>query len=951
VADVHDATVDDDRIMDTALDPGSESVMADILDDTSVDRVVDDHVAERTNLALPLSSFVGRAAEVASLGAELRAQRLLTITGSGGCGKTRLAYEVAWAELDGCPDGVWCVELAPIGDAERVAAELAQVLGVREEFGRPVIDTLAERLRRFDGLVVLDNCEHVLGGVRPLVDQLLRRCPTLHVLTTSREPLGVTGETTWRVPSLDRDAGVELFVQRAHSARADFSPSDDELAAIARIVDRLDGIPLAVELAAARVRMMSPTGIESALEDRFRLLTGGSRTSLARQQTLEASVAWSYDLLDPDEQAVARRLAVMSDFTLDAAEAVAGDDPDGAVLELLTHLVDKSIVRVDHSTAVPRYRFLESIRQFLHGRLVESGEVERVRARHLSHFLALVESVEPQIAFADSARLLAMLELEHDNLEAALDFADATGRRDDALRLAASMTLFWELRGHLGRGSRWLARLLDETGGEPSAWRGRACWGAAHIGLYGGDVETMSVRAPEALELAERFDDDWTRARALNTIGFATAIMDPGQARPGLERSVELGMRIGDDWAVLNSSKMMTAAGWAAQDEALVMADLQVLRDRAAPLGASYFLAWYHGLLGYFLTRRGELASARRELDAAIGMCDLIGEPVTGSMSKAWRWAIDVMEGEHDVAGRESAALLERASASGGGLAIADLLANLGRIAIAQGDAEAAVELLAPAYDAQREHGIPFLLATMGVPLATAHRMTGDLDRAGALLDDVAGLGAGLGNDWVGAVVDLERSCVALARDDVEEADGRAHAALATFARLGRRPDIVAAIEQLGCVAASLDSGAEALRCFGAAEAARAEIGLATPVPVMETIARWRAALVEALGADAVEEHWAEGLALGLDRAVEYVSRARGARRRPSAGWASLTPTERRVVELVAEGLTNPQIAEQMFVARGTVKVHVSHIFAKLGLSNRAELAALATRRSAGADQ
>ena len=937
--------------MDTALDLGSESDMTDIVDDNSVDRIVDDQVAERTNLALPLSSFVGRAAEVDALGAELRAQRLLTITGSGGCGKTRLAYEVAWAEVDGCPDGVWCVELAPVGDAERVAAELAQVLGVREEFGRPIIDTLAERLRQFDGLVVLDNCEHVLGGVRPLVDQLLRRCPTLHVLTTSREPLGLTGETTWRVPSLDRDAGVELFVQRAHSARADFSPSDDELAAIARIVDRLDGIPLAVELAAARVRMMSPTGIESALEDRFRLLTGGSRTSLARQQTLEASVAWSYDLLDPDEQAVARRLAVMSDFTLATAEAIAADDRDAAVLDLLTHLVDKSIVRVDHTTAVTRYRFLESIRQFLHGRLVESGEAERVRARHLAYFLALVESVEPQIAFADSARLLAMLELEHDNLEAALDFSDATGRREDALRLAASMTLFWELRGHLGRGSRWLARLLDEADGEPSIWRGRACWGAAHIGLYGGDVETMSVRAPEALELAERFDDDWTRARALNTIGFATAIMDPAQARPGLERSVELGLRIGDDWAVLNSSKMMTAAGWAAQDEALVLADLEVLRDRAAPLGATYFLAWYHGLLGYFLTRRGELASARRELDMAIEMCDQIGEPVTGSMSEAWRWAIDVMEGEYDEAGRESAALLERASASGGGLAIADLLANLGRIAIAQGDAAAAIELLAPAYDAQREHGIPFLLATMGVPLATAHRIAGDLGRAGALLDDLAALATGLGNDWVGALVDLERSCVALARDDVEEADGRAHSALAVFARLGRRPDIVAAIEQLGCVAASLDSGAEALRCFGAAEAARAEIGLATPAPVADTIARWRVALVESFGADAVDECWAEGFALGLDRAVEYVSRARGERKRPNAGWASLTPTERRVAELVAEGLTNPQIAEQMFIARGTAKVHVSHIFAKLGLSNRAELAALATRRSAAAAQ
>ncbi len=932
--------------MDTTLDLSSESVMADTRDDD----LADDEVAGRTNLSLPLSSFVGRTAEVESLRSEIRERRLLTITGSGGCGKSRLAYEVAWTELDGTPDGVWSVELAPVGDPELVAAEFGQVLGLREEFGRPIIDTLADGLRQFDGLVVFDNCEHVLGGVRPLVDQLLRRCPTLRVLTTSREPLGVTGETTWRVPSLERDAGVELFMQRARSARPDFDPRDDELAAIGRIVERLDGIPLAIELAAARVRMMSPGSIEAALEDRFRLLTGGSRTSLARQQTLEASVAWSYDLLENDEKLVARRLAVMSDFTLDAAEAVAVDDSVDslAVLDLLTHLVDKSMVRVDHAHPVTRYRFLESIRQFLHGRLVESGEAERARALHLDHFLALVESVEPQIAFGDSARLLSMLELEHDNLEAALDFADATSRREQALRLAASMTLFWELRGHLGRGSRWLARLLDQTDDEPTPWRGRACWGAAHIGLYGGDVETMGIRAPEALQEAERFDDDWTRARALNTIGFATAITDPAQARPGLERSVELGARIGDDWAVLNSSKMMTAAGWAAQDEARAMADLEVLRDRSTPLDATYFLAWYHGLRGYFLTRRGELSTARAELDTAIDMCDRIGEPVTGSMSKAWRWAIDVMEGDYDEARRQSAALLERAAASGGGLAIADLLANLGRVAIAQGDVEAAIEVLAPAYDAQREHGIPFLLATMGMPLATAHRIVGDLDRAVSLLDDLAGLAHGLGNDWVGAAVDLERSCVALARDDVEEADRLAHSALAVFARLERRPDLVAALEQLGCIAASVDSGAEALRCFGAAGAERATIGLASPAPVSAEIERWRATLVGSLGADPAEVHWAEGAALGLEEAVEYVSRSRGERKRPSTGWASLTPTEHRVVELVAEGLTNPQIAQQMFIARGTVKVHVSHIFAKLGLSNRAELAALATRRSPG---
>ena len=232
------------------------------------------------------------------------------------------------------------------------------------------------------------------------------------------------------------------------------------------------------------------------------------------------------------------------------------------------------------------------------------------------------------------------------------------------------------------------------------------------------------------------------------------------------------------------------------------------------------------------------------------------------------------------------------------------------------------------------------------MPLAAAFRFTGDLDRAAELLDDLAGLADALGNEWVGALVSLERSCVALARDDLEEADALAHSALAVFVRLGRRPDVVAAIEQLGRVAATAESAAEALRCFAAAEAGRAELGLAELAPTGDSIERWRASFADALGAEAVEEYWSEGAALTLDEVVEYVSRARGERKRPTTGWASLTPTERRVVELVAEGLTNPQIAQRMFVARGTVKVHVSHIFAKLGVSNRAELAALATRRS-----
>ena len=901
-----------------------------------------------TNLPEPLSSFVGRDNDLAVLRSELAGCRLLTITGSGGCGKTRLAYGAARAELDRAPDGVWCVELAPITDPDRVAAEFAGALGLREEFGRPLTDTLAEQLHDFDGLIVVDNCEHLLPPTREVVEHLLRRCPRVRVLTTSREPLGIIGETTWRAPSLERPAGVELFVQRARSIRPGYEPTDDEIDIVGDIVDQLDGIPLAIELAAARMRMMNAADIHAGLGDRFRLLTGGSRTSLARQQTLEASVAWSYGLLDEAEQSLAASLSIMPDFDLESAEAVAGDDHvAGGVIELLGHLVDKSVVRVDHSGPRARYRFLESIRQFLHGRFVDSGRADEVRGRHLDHFLSLVERVEPEIAFRDFAARLAMLELEHDNIETALDFADTSGRREQALRLATAMTLFWELRGHVGLATRWFKRLLDQPDAEPTKWRGRACWGAAHIGLYSGDVGTMTLRAPEALEQAELFDDDWARARALNTIGFATAVMDPSQAGPGLERSIEIGTTIGDEWAVLNSRKMLTAAAWASQTEAAAHDGLESLRDHAAQLGAAYFTAWYHGLLGMFLTRRGELDQARAELETAIELCDQIGEPVTGGMSKAWLWSLDVMEADYDGAEQRSAALLRRASASGEGLAIADLLANLGQVAIARGDPAAAVELLAPAYSAQRDQGIPFMVATIGMTLASAHRRVGDHDEARALLDDLETLATALGNEWVAAHADLERSRIALEAGDVAEAEQRAHAALAVFAAAERAPDVVAALEQLGFVAATMESEAEALRLFAAATSIRAQLGVVAPPPDTASVDACCASLRANLGDEEAAAHWAEGEALTLGAAVEYVSRARGSRRRPSSGWQSLTPTEHRVVELVTEGLTNPQIAEQMFIARGTVKVHVSHILAKLGVTNRAELAAMAMRRSA----
>jgi predicted ATPase/class 3 adenylate cyclase/DNA-binding CsgD family transcriptional regulator len=904
--------------------------------------------AVSTNLPTELSSFVGREREVLAVADAVAANRLVTLTGAGGCGKTRLAYAVGAGELDRFADGVWCVELAAVRNGDLVAHAIAGVFGLREEFGRQLIDTVAEQLHDLQALLIVDNCEQVSSGAAVALEHLLKHAPGLKVLATSREPLGLAGETTWRVPSLEEAAAAALFVERAQSVRPGFAPTAAEGPVIAGIVARLDGIPLAVELAAARVRMMSPDRIAAAIDDRFRLLTGGHRTAMPRQQTLEASVAWSYDLLDESERVLARRLSVMHGFTLEAAEAIACDAQLDryAVLDLLTRLVDKSIVQTDVARRGTGYRILETVRQYLQGRLVESGDADAVRARHLAYFVDLAERCAPIMSFRDSPTLLMELEVDHDNLDTALEFADTSDRREEALRLATALTLFWELKGHLGRAGRWFARLLDQPDAEPSVHRARACWGAAHIGLYGGDFTTMSRRAPEALELAELVDDDWARARALNTVGFATAMYTPAEARAGLKRSVALGERIGDAWSVVDGWKMISVSHWIEHDEPGAEESLEALRVLSRRLEAGYFLAWYHGIVGFFTAHRGDLMSARTHLETSIEICDGIGEPITGTLARSWLASVAIAQGDYEATRDELTALLGRAHASGGGIAIEDLMTNLGEIELASGNAQAAVDLLEPFVDEIRETAPPYFVAWPAVVLASAKQRTGDLAGACELLDTIAELIRDIGSEWMLARVDLRRGSVALERGELEPAERLVHAALAVFVRLDQKPDIAPALDVLGHLAVAAQSDAEAVRCFAAADALRAQLGIVPGRLDATAVATTCTELRMAIGDDEFESHWREGAGLTLVEAVGYVSRARGERKRPQTGWASLTPTEARVVELVGEGLTNPQIAEKMFIARGTVKVHLSHIFAKVGASSRAELAAGAARRS-----
>jgi len=900
-----------------------------------------------TNLPAQVSSFVGRDAEIAAVRQAVRENRLVTLTGTGGCGKTRLALHAAADELDVHPDGVWCAELAAVAHGSDISHAIAGVFGLREEFGRPLIDTLTEQLHDLDALLVVDNCEQVLNAAAAMIESLLRACPRLRVLATSREPMGVAGEVAWRVPSLDRSTSVALFVDRAQQARPGFSPDAEASKAIDQIVERLDGIPLAIELAAARVRMMHPTRIATALDDRFRLLTGGSRTAMPRQQTLEASVAWSYELLEDDEQVLARRLAVLHGFTLDAAEMVGSDDETDrfGVLDLLTRLVDKSLIQVDHEDPESRYRMLESVRQFLQARLVESGDADAVRERHFSYFLDLAELLAPRLALGDGPACLARLEAEHDNLETAMEWGDTARPADDMWRFATALTLFWELRGHLGKGGRWFARVLADDDAAPTVERARALWGAAHVALYGDDFETMQVRAPQALAMAETVGDDWATARALNTLGLAEVLFDPEAGRARLARSIELGLAIGDDWAVADGWKMTAVSYYLAHNESGAAPSLEALRQAAEDLDSDFFRAWYLGEVGYFAAHRGDYATAFEAFDRSAQCCRAVGDPSTGGFTEVWSLDARAATGDTSGAAAGLEAFMVRANAAGSGLSIVEAVASLADIALATGDHATAAALVESVIEEIREVAAPSWIGQLLRALGAAKRMAGALDSAQATLDEAAALVTPIGNDWLLALIEYELALTSRERGDAAQAEDLLHSALGRQVRHDLQPGIPATLDALGALAFDADSTSEAVRCFAAADVLRGAIGLATrPFDRTERAPRIKLAR-DLLGEDTFDQHWKESTSLSLGEMIEYVSRARGERKRPSAGWDSLTPTELRIVTLVAAGLTNPQIAERMFIARGTVKVHLSHIFAKLAVATRAELATQATKR------
>ncbi|HEU0297146.1 MAG TPA: tetratricopeptide repeat protein, partial [Anaerolineales bacterium] len=494
----------------------------------------------------------------------LSATRLLTLIGPGGTGKTRLSMQVAGELLAQYPDGAWFVEFAPISDPSLVASTTAAALNLPAEVHRPAIDMLCDYLREKELLLLLDNCEHLVSVCARMADRLLHAAPKLRMIASSREALGIAGEASYRVPSLglpdlknlsffeslSQYEAVRLFIDRATSAVSTFSVTNENAPTIAQICHRLDGIPLAIELAAVKVRVLSLEQIAERLDDRFRLLTSGSRTALERHQTLRATLDWSYNLLSPEEQILFRRLSIfVNGWTLEAAESVCSDESTSGrirsddVLNLLEHLVNKSLVTAEEWQSETRYRVLETMRQYAGEKLIEVGESESLRERHLEYYLKLAETADPHLLKPEQIEWLNRLEAEHENMRAALEWSLGKERPEYALRLATALGTFWHIHCYWIEGAKWLASALakpaqDLTATEQTS-RARALYHDAELAQAIDNIERMRISAEASLALCGAGTDLHDLAIARFYVGFAFfCIEDNNHARPLLEQSL-----------------------------------------------------------------------------------------------------------------------------------------------------------------------------------------------------------------------------------------------------------------------------------------------------------------------------------------------------------------------------------------------------------------------------
>lgn len=839
------------------------------------------------NLPLQLSSFIGREQEITEVKRLLTTTRLLMLTGSGGTGKTRLALQVAADILDSFADGVWFVELAAISDPALVPATIASVVGVQEEPDRPVMSTLLDWLRPKQLLFILDNCEHLLVACAECADAVLHASRETCILASSREALGIAGELTWRVPSLpapnpseamnfgqlDQYAAVRLFIERAAFALPTFALSSANATAVAQICYRLDGIPLAIELAAARVKALPIESIATRLDDRFRLLTGGSRTALPRQQTLRALVDWSHGLLSEPERALLRRLSVFAGgWTLDTAEAVcAGERVETTdVLDLLTHLVDKSLVALEENAAAPRYRMLETIRQYARERLLDAQESERLRDRHLSFFVELAEHAEPILQSGQRADWMPRLEAEHDNLSAALEWA-CERDLETARWLAGLLRWFWSLGDHLSEAHAWYERVLGS---------------------------------------GERLEQTKGTALALLGAGTIFPFLAAAQARDQLKQSVAIWRTLDDQMRLADAltwlAYTLTSLGQAPEAYALCEANEAFLRQHAQPSTLAFALCiWGNSLV----LVRGDYV-----------------------------WGKALME--------ESLAISKRRKDQ---FVIGHTLSTLGYVALQEGDYAAARRYQLESLSSRRQGSTRWLIALSLGYVADAANLEGDYAPARPMYVEALALYRAIGHQLYVARLLVRLGYLAVH----ERAAAEATALFAEALDICRERAFQVGLVQ--CVAAYAELRraqgrlAQAVRLLAVPALLPLRQMTGNPFDHIEYQRSVDAARAQ-LDASTFEAAWVEGSALTLEQAIAEAQREAvdappaPAASPPTENSAGLSAREVEVLQLLAAGLTNTQIAERLTLSTYTVQAHLRSIYSKLGVTTRVAAARAAAQ-------
>ena len=914
----------------------------------------------QSGLPAEVSSLVGRGPEIAAVRERLRGGRLVTLTGPGGCGKTRLALRVATLAADGFEDGARLVELASLTDSAPVPASVAEALGVPERDAAGPMAGIVRALAGRQLLIVLDNCEHVLGSAGRMVMVLAGQCPGVRILATSRERLEVPGEFVFPVPPLElpEDGSVRavatseagrLFVTRARAVSPAFALTAGNSAAIAEVCSRLDGMPLAIELAAARCPALGPAQLATRLEGHPGLLSGGAARP-GRHRSLEALVSWSYELLGEAERRLLDRLSVLrGGFDLDVAERVCGGEPltSQAVAGLLASLAGKSLVQVQADPMI-RYWLLETIRQFAAGQLAASTEETAVHLRLLEWALDEARSAEAARPGAEWAGWSGRLSAGQASIRAALSWALGGAEPDAGRELAARLVRWWIATGRYSEAGQFLRTAAGVAAAAAPGIQARVMLGAAWSALHLGDTRRAGPLAAEGIARARQAGEPrlevWGR---LMLAGLAWHAGDAGRIVAEIEASRVLSGQADPALATRAQGLLASAAflaGDLAEQDRHGLAAVELARTAAGQEGLALALTMWSMPA---IAGAGIQPATVAALDEAANLTAAHPDSFTETAMRHCRAELFAILGQLDAAETE-VGLCWTAGRSGGVrlVEVAGPLAEA-RLAAARGDTTTAVGALRRAADGGRR-----VASVMYVPAALAHlacmaAIAGDQPTAAAAVGEARAELGGRRQAITAGALHYAEGIMAWHQGDLAAAEHLAREATVHWHRGRDRMAACDGIELLGVVAAARERLTDAARLLAAADAARRPLLYLAPGFTANRGAAAGAASQarHVLGDERFTQAWEEGQGLTLDDAVAYAARKGGGRKRPTTGWASLTPAELEVVRLVGEGLRNDAIARRLFIAPGTVKVHLSHIFAKLGITTRAELAAQAAAR------